>query len=568
MKLLDILLSPFDRLASGSLENPAINDPNTWMTEIFGGARTTSGERVNGSTAMTVPAYLAAIRNISEDLAKEPWVQYRIEGEKRIRILDTPAAKLLRRPNPWMTAMSFREALVGNALSWGGGYAEIQRTRRGKPLWLHPIHPSRVTPKRRADGSVYYEVRIDDLRGIASETVTLDYREMLHVKGFSGDGLVGYSMIRFAAEALGIALAAQRTAAAFYGNGARPAGVLKHPGNLSTPAAERLRQEFQRVYGGSKNVGKAMLLEEGMEWLTISMPMEEAQFLETRRFQVEEFCRICRIPPHKLQHLEKATFSNIEHLSIEYVRDTLSPWAERVEQEWENKLVPEADYDGTEIGVDFRNTLRGDSKTQSEVARNNVASGIWSPNEGRQEQGMNPVDDPAADEHYIQMNMTTLAIAAKEPEPPAPPPATEPPKPDESDAPDDADESDDAKPDESTSASLYRVRNRKVFLLTTQRLCRMEADRAAKAGAKSNEALRSFYARHRTHLTEAFAPLVEAAAETLGYCAEDRISALTASMKLYCENRAEGRAGETGEPNHESLSALVLAIATNREIKP
>lgn len=562
MKLLDALLSPFDRLASGGFENPAINDPNTWITQLFGGARTTSGERVNGSTAMTVPAYLAAVRNISEDLAKEPWVQYRIQGEKRIRIMDTPAAKLLRRPNPWMTAMSFRESLVGNALSWGGGYSEIQRTRRGDPVWLHPIHPSRVTPKRRSDGSVYYEVRIDDLNGISAEVVIVEYRDMIHVKGFSGDGLVGYSLIRFAAEALGIALAAQRTAAAFYGNGARPAGVLQHPGNLSAPAAERMRQEFQRVYGGAKNVGKAMLLEEGMKWETISMPMEEAQFLDTRKFQVEEFCRICRIPPHKLQHLEKATFSNIEHLSIEYVRDTLSPWAERVEQEWENKLVPEVDYDGTEIGVDFRNTLRGDSKTQSEVARNNVASGIWSPNEGRQEQGMNPVDDPAADEHYIQMNMTTLAIAAKEPEPPPPPaapPASEPPKPDEPDEPDDA------KPDESNSAALYRIRHRKVFLATAERLCRMETDRTAKAAAKGVEALRSFYAKHRTHLTEAFAPLVEAAAETLGYCAEDRITALAASMKLYCENRAEGR--DTGAANHETMAALVLHIATNREIK-
>lgn len=379
------------------------SEPGGWWPVNNWGARTTAGETVGPASALQASAYFAAIRCISEDLAKLPLPVYRFDGRSREIQPAHPVAALFRgQSNGEMTAFSLRETMIGHALSWGNGYAEIVRDGAGRPRQLWPIHPSRVTVKRDESGALYYCVAAD--YALKQPEVILAPADVFHLHGL-GDGVTGYSVLRLAAESLGIALAAQRFAASFYGNGANPGMVLKHPKALSDPARAHLRESWAQMYQGPERAGRTAILEDGMDIARLSIPPDEAQFLESRQFQVEEIARWFRMPPHKLQHLLRSTFGNIEHQSLEYVTDTLTPWAARFEAEADAKLL---DGDGTlTLKHDFSALLRGDHNARANYYRTMVNLGVLTPNEVRQAEGLNPGPQPL-DEFYMQSNMLPL----------------------------------------------------------------------------------------------------------------------------------------------------------------
>ena len=388
------------------------NNDRWWSGGWAGGRKTKAGETVSPESANALSPYFAALCAISEDVAKLPLFVYRhLKPAGKEKVLDHPAFHLLHREaNPEMGPMTFRETLTGWALGWGNGIAEIERAGNGDPVALWPIHPNRVAMKRLPADRDPLQSLVYEVRNEGAEPTYLSTANVLHLIG-RGGGIWGKSIAQVAAESIGVGLAAQSFGAAFFGNGTHICGVLEHPGELDDDAHERLRKDWVDRYGGPGNVGKPAILEEGMKWARVGIPPEEAQFLETRQFQVEEIARWFRIPPHKIQHLARATFSNIEHQSIEYVVDCLMTWLDRWEGEIARKLFRTSEQDLFAEHV-VQGLMRGDSRTRGQFYREQFGIGTLSINEIRELENRNPIE--GGDVYYVPLNMTPADQAAAE----------------------------------------------------------------------------------------------------------------------------------------------------------
>ena len=276
----------------------------------------TSGQRVNERTAMQLTTVYACVRILSEAIASLPLHLYRYtENGGKEKATDHPLYFLLHdEPNAEMTSFAFRETLMTHLLLWGNAYAQIIRNGKSEIVGLYPLIPDRMTVDRDENKKLYYEYRVsqDDAPINKKSTVKLEPYEVLHIPGLGFDGLVGYSPIALAKNAIGMAIACEEFGAKFFANGAQPIGVLEYPGVLNNP--EKLRESWQAIYGGSNNAHKTAILEEGAKYTPISISPEQAQFLETRKFQINEIARIFRVPPHMVGDLEKSSFSNIEQV--------------------------------------------------------------------------------------------------------------------------------------------------------------------------------------------------------------------------------------------------------------
>jgi HK97 family phage portal protein len=369
-----------------------------------------AGVRVDHDNALTYSAVFRAISYISAQIAVLPFDVYRRSQNGARQRVDNGLRYLLHtRPNPEMSAFAFRETLTAWALSWGNGYAEIEIGIGGEPVALWPISPDRVEVMRSPVGEIVYQV------SGKGEPVYIPAERMFHLHGLGFDGLVGYSVISMAARSIGIGLAAEEFGAAFFGNGSTLGGVLTMPGTLSDTAYERLKNDWQGRYVGPKSAHKPAILEEGMEWKSIGIPPGDAQFLETRKFQVSDIARWYGLPPHKLADLDRATFSNIEHQSIEVVVDTLTPWATRWEQEANYKLF-RRNRGQYYSKLALNALMRGDSKSRAEFYREMSNLGAFSVNEIRAFEDLDPIG-AVGDKRLVQLNMTTLEKVGEDPVP-------------------------------------------------------------------------------------------------------------------------------------------------------
>ena len=315
-------------------DKPQDRTAGSSYTFFMGG--TTAGKIVTERSAMQMTAVYSCVRILAEAIAGLPLHLYRYtdEGSKE-KALDHPLYLLLHdEPNPEMSSFVFRETLMTHLLLWGNAYAQIIRNGKGEVVALYPLMPNKMTVDRDPEGHLYYQYNRNSDEAIKpSQTVLLQPRDVLHIPGLGFDGLVGYSPIAMAKNAIGLAIATEEYGAKFFANGAAPSGVLEHPGTIKDP--QRVRDAWQSQFGGSSNSGKVAVLEEGMKYTPISIAPEQAQFLETRKFQINEIARIFRVPPHMVGDLEKSSFSNIEQQSLEFVKYTLDPWVVR----WEQSIV-------------------------------------------------------------------------------------------------------------------------------------------------------------------------------------------------------------------------------------
>ena len=299
---------------------------------FFGGS--TSGKPVNERTALQMTAVYSCVRILSEAVAGLPLHVYRYgENGSKVKALDHPLYRLLHdEPNPEMTSFNFRETLMGHLLLYGNAYAQIIRNGKNEIVALYPLMPNKMTVDRDEAGRLYYTYYRGSDEAIKDKdfAVTLHSSDVLHIPGLGFDGLDGYSPIAMAKNAIGMAIACEEYCAKFFANGAAPGGVLEHPGTIKDP--QRVRESWQSTFGGSGNANKIAVLEEGMKYTPIGISPEQAQFLETRKFQINEIARIFRVPPHMVGDLEKSSFSNIEQQSLEFVKYTLDPWVIRWEQ--------------------------------------------------------------------------------------------------------------------------------------------------------------------------------------------------------------------------------------------
>lgn len=334
---------------------------------------TASGKRVNARSAMQMTAVYSCVRILSEAVAGLPlqFYRYNDNGGKE-KAVDHPLYFLLHdEPNPEMTSFVFRETLMTHLLLWGNAYSQIIRNGKGEIVALYPLMPDRMTVDRDEHGRLYYEYLVydgDDVDGRTGtdpkangKIVRLHPADVLHIPGLGFDGLVGYSPIAMAKNAIGLAIAAEEYGSKFYANGAAPSGVLEHPGTLKDPG--RVRESWQSTFGGSSNANKVAVLEEGMKYTPISIAPNEAQFLETRKFQIDEIARIFRVPPHMVGDLDKSSFSNIEQQSLEFVKYTLDPWVSRWEQAMVRALLSAEEKKKYFFKFNVDGLLRGDYGT-------------------------------------------------------------------------------------------------------------------------------------------------------------------------------------------------------------
>ena len=366
------------------------------------GQRTDAGVFINPGKSMEISAYYASIRNISEDIGKLPLNLFRALGEDKgsIKAVNHPLWKLITlEPNPNMGKMVFWELILEWALAWRGGYAEIQRDARGRPVQLNPIHPTNVKIKKDENGNIFYEIR----SGFSSQVTKLAPFNVIHIRGL-GDAVDGFSTTQLASETLGLASAQQTTAATFFGNNAMVSGILEHPETIDQEAAKAMREGWQEIHGGPRNSNKIAVLWEGVQFRPLSVPFRDAELIASRKFSVEEIARWFRMPPHKIQHLEKSAFSNIERQSLEYVGDTLDPWLQRIKEEIDRKLL---DGEGPMfVEHDLRAMLRGDSKQRAEYYTKLFHLGSLTPNDIRKFENLNPF--PGGDKHYVMVNVMPI----------------------------------------------------------------------------------------------------------------------------------------------------------------
>ena len=369
---------------------------------LFG--RTTSGKPVNERTAMQTTAVYACVRILAEAIASLPLhvYEYQEDGGKQM-VHDHPLYYLLHdEPNPEMTSFVFRETLMSHLLIWGNAYAQIIRDGSGKVLGLYPLLPNKMDVQRDDRGNLYYVYsRNSDENPTFKEygDIRLKAEDVLHIPGLGFDGLIGYSPIAMAKNAVGMTLACEEYGASFFANGANPGGVLEHPGVLKDPS--KVRESWNSVYRGVNNAHKIAVLEEGMKYQQIGIPPEEAQFLETRKFQINEIARLYRIPPHMVGDLEKSSFSNIEQQSLEFVKYTLDPWVIRWEQSLQRALLLAGEKGKYFIKLNVDGLLRGDYQSRMNGYAVGRQNGWLSANDIREMENLNPISDEEGGNLYL-----------------------------------------------------------------------------------------------------------------------------------------------------------------------
>ena len=373
-----------------------------------------AGKNVNERSAMQMTAVYACVRILSEAIAGLPLHMYHYleDGSKR-KAIEHPIYHLLHdEPNPEMTSFVFRETLMTHLLLWGNGYCQIIRNGKGEVIALYPLMPNRMTVDRDANGKLYYKYQksSEDAPTMEGSNVILDSSDVLHIPGLGFDGLVGYSPIAMAKNAIGLAIAAEEYGSKFYANGAAPSGVLEHPGTLKDPA--RVRESWNAAFGGSSNSHKVAVLEEGLKYSPISISPNEAQFLETRKFQINEIARIFRVPPHMVGDLEKSSFSNIEQQSLEFVKYTLQPWIIRWEQNLQKALLTEEEKKTYFFIFNVEGLLRGDYQSRMQGYATARQNGWMSANDIRELENLDKIPaEEGGDMYLVNGNMMPLEMA-------------------------------------------------------------------------------------------------------------------------------------------------------------
>ena len=395
-----------------SRDKPQDRTAGSGYAFYFGG--TTSGKAVTERSAMQMTAVYSCVRILAEAVAGLPLHLYRYkEDGGKEKALDHPLYLLLHdEPNPEMSSFVFRETLMTHLLLWGNAYAQIIRNGKGEVIALYPLMPNRMVVDRDIHGQLYdqYTRSTEEAPTMKGVTVNLPPSDVLHIPGLGFDGLVGYSPIAMAKNAIGMAIACEEYGAKFFANGAAPGGVLEHPGTIKDP--QRVRESWQSTFGGSGNSNKIAVLEEGMKYTPIGISPEQAQFLETRKFQINEIARIFRVPPHMVGDLEKSSFSNIEQQSLEFVKYTLEPWLVRWEQSIQRTLFSPEEKKRYFAKFNVEGLLRGDYASRMSGYATARQNGWMSANDIRELENLDriPTED-GGDLYLINGNMLPLGNA-------------------------------------------------------------------------------------------------------------------------------------------------------------
>jgi HK97 family phage portal protein len=399
-----MFLSPFMASGDGGDRSPW---GNFWFEPT--GYSSLAGVRVNADTACQFTAVFACVRVLSEGFASLPFCLYEQQGRDKAPQPKHWLAKLFcKRPNRYQTPYEWREMLQGHLALRGNAYCHLLTDWRGNITELMPLHPDRINIEIKPDGDYFYRHTARD-----GTVKTFARGEIWHIKGLSPDIYQGYNPIALARDAVGIGLSAQSHGAKFFANDARPSGGwIEFPGQFKDKEQkDSFRESWQQGQSGS-NRGKTAILDMGMKYHELGLNMVDAQFLETRKFQVEEIARLFRVPPHMIASLERSTNNNIEHQGLEFATHTMTPWAERWESSIETHLIPDEDL---EVEFDFANLYRGDAKSRAVFYQSGITAGWLTRNEAREAENRNPL--AGLDEPLMPLNMAPESEAKDDEEP-------------------------------------------------------------------------------------------------------------------------------------------------------
>ncbi len=468
-------------LGCGATERRStLKNPAAWLYDAIGGGSTASGISVSEIRALNLSAVWCAVTILSDSVKTLPIHTYRnLAGGGKEAVPTHPVHALLHgKPNPEMSPSRFKSYMQYCACMWNAGYAAIEMGDKGYPEALWPIHPSRVVIRRDNNDKLFFEVRTPDGTG----TQIYSDKEILRIHGTTADGMTGSNLVRLARESFGLTLATEEHGATFFGNGARPGGALRHPAKLGDEAAAALKKQWNENYQGSGKAHQTAVLEEGMEYQTIGMPNEVSQFLETRQFQIAEIARWFNIPPHMLKDLQRATFSNIEHQSIEFARHSVTPWLISWEDELNDKLFSGDERGKIYVKFNTNALMRGDAKARAAFYKEMVSWGLMSRNEVRALEDLNPVD--GGDDFMVPMNMTTPELLAETPADSAMPSEPEP----------DDDEDEEEEEDDGNEKDSFNSLPAIILPIcrdTYGRIVNREVDRIRRAARKHGEDVRA-----------------------------------------------------------------------------
>jgi HK97 family phage portal protein len=378
------------------------------------GTKTVAGADVSAWSAMQVSAVYACVRVRAETIASVPWHLYRRQaggGRNKTVAVDHPLYSVIHdAPNPEQTAFEWREMMVGHLSLRGNAFSYIERDIYGWPVALWPIHPESIRPRRLDSGEVIYDATMQ-----GGQSRTLRAWDVLHLRGLSDDGLNGLGPLQLAVQTIGASIAADEYAARFWANDGTPPGVLTTSNQIGKSAEESrqmkeaIRQKWKESMTGT-NRHMIPVLDMDLKWQSVGVDPETAQALETRNFQVSDIARVFRVPPHKIGQLDKATFSNIEHQSIEFVTDTIRPEVVRIEQAMNRALLLDGDRLDFFIEANLEGLLRGDIKSRYEAYKIGLSYGWLSPDEIRSFETMNPQPDGMGAHYWMPTNMAPVRM--------------------------------------------------------------------------------------------------------------------------------------------------------------
>lgn len=472
-----------------------LGHPSGMYSQVGGQLSLRPADEVTPEVALTTSAVYSAVKIIGETMATLPLPVKKRDGKNTVEAVDHPAWELLNgMSNPEQTAREWRELMGSWAALRGTAYSEIEYNRNREPIALWPLPADSVQPYRANDNApLQYKIRLNSGGG-----VIVDSDRILKLIGFSWNGVEGVDIVRYFAQSIGVSLNSERFADKFYENGSMAGGILSYPGVLGADAKKNLKESWEYAHRGLENAHRVAILEGGMKWEKLTVDNDAAQFIETRKFQVTEFARIFRIPPHMLADLDRATFSNIEQQGIDFVTYSLMPWLTRFEKRLEASLLTPSERKSHFIRHMVQALMRGDNASRSAFYQSAILTGWMSRNEARELEDMNPVED--ADELFIPSNVQTDSSMG-----------------DQSDAEDvPADDSMDSADTQARSWNMvYRTVLAEVAAREKADLCRAY-DKRGSDPVKYAESLASFTASHPEYIRRKLAPVITAYADCVG----------------------------------------------------
>jgi HK97 family phage portal protein len=393
----------------GSLESP-----HTPLSSFDDDPKTVTEIRVTEQSSLAIATVFACVKVIAETMAMMELEVFKKNGKTKAADITHSIYPLINRdPSPLYTRFEFIETIMTHVLLWGNGYAKIIRNKFGEPKELRILMPWQVTPKITERNRIFYEVRYDDG---ASEVIIPD--NILHFKNLGTNGLVGLSPIAIQRENMANAVAKQQHEGAFYKNGAKASGILMTPGTLGATEQKNLKNSFEKEHSNAKNRFKTVVLEEGVKYQQLTIPQNDAQFLESKKFEQTEICGWFRVPPHMVANLTDANYSNIESQDRSFAKHTMAPWTTRMQLEFDRKLFFDDERGIWVTQFNLDDITKGDIKARYEAFGSGIQFGFLKPTEVREAEGWETNGMPEMDQFFMNSTMQPVKLLIKQAEQP------------------------------------------------------------------------------------------------------------------------------------------------------